>query len=115
MTKTTIRQLRGQLEGQGERLRRLLDDLTGDRPEGDWTGTLAKPGDLADAAATRSTQDDVDSLISATRQRLQHVEAALARLDDGTYGICEVCGERISGERLEALPFTTVCIDDVRA
>ena len=43
-------------------------------------------------------------------QQLAAVEAALGRLDDGTYGVCEVCGEPIAEERLEALPATTRCV-----
>lgn len=113
MTKTATK-LRGQLEDERERLRELLEDLDGDRVQGNWTGTLGRPGDLADAATTRSTQDDVDSLIATLRQRLRRVEAALARIDDGSYGVCDACGKRIPAARLEALPFTTVCIDDVK-
>lgn len=115
MTKTKTRKFREQLEEQRERLQELLSDLAGDRPQGNWSGMLAQPGDLADAATTRSTQDDVEALIAATRQRLQQVEDALDRIDDGTYGVCEVCGDRISDARLEALPFATVCVDDVNA
>lgn len=111
---TTQTKLQGQLEDERERLQGLLDDLADDRPQGSWTGTLGRPGDLADAASTRSTQDDTDSLIATLRQRLQRVEDALARIDDGSYGVCEVCGDSISAARLEALPFTTVCIDDVK-
>lgn len=115
MTRTTTKtkQFRGQLEEQRGRLQALLEDLTGDRPEGNWSGMLAQPGDLVDAASTRSTQEDVEALIASTRQRLELVEDALGRLDDGTYGLCGACGGRISDARLEALPFTTVCVDDV--
>jgi len=41
---------------------------------------------------------------------LEQVEDALRRLDAGTYGICEECGEEISPARLEALPYATLCI-----
>ena len=115
MTKTKTQQFRGLLEEERDRLQALLDDVKGDRPQGDWSGMLAQPGDLADAATIRSTQDDTEALIGATRRRLELVEAALGRVDDGSYGICAVCGDRISEDRLEALPFTTVCLDHVRA
>ena len=39
------------------------------------------------------------------------MEAALERLDNGTYGTCEVCGELIAIERLEALPETRMCLE----
>ncbi len=47
----------------------------------------------------------------AAGERLVEVEAALERLDNGTYGTCEVCGELIAIERLEALPETRMCLE----
>ncbi len=43
---------------------------------------------------------------------LAQVERALAKLDEGTYGQCDVCGKDIGLERLQALPHATLCIDD---
>ncbi|MCR4512964.1 TraR/DksA C4-type zinc finger protein [Aeromicrobium sp. 50.2.37] len=51
-----------------------------------------------------------DHAAANARRRLLAVEAALGRLDDGTYGVCEVCGEPIAEGRLEALPATTRCV-----
>ena len=42
------------------------------------------------------------------------VENALQAIKDGTYGICEVCGKEIQVERLEAIPYATVCIEDAK-
>lgn len=44
-------------------------------------------------------------------EALAEIESALARLDDGTYGNCVDCGERIAAERLEALPAAARCVD----
>ncbi len=49
-------------------------------------------------------------LASQLRSELDEVERALAKLDDGTYGKCEVCGEPIAEARLEAMPATRFCI-----
>jgi RNA polymerase-binding transcription factor DksA len=46
---------------------------------------------------------------------LLEIEAALARIDDGTYGLCTRCGRPIDAERLEAVPYATLCIEDKRA
>ncbi len=46
---------------------------------------------------------------------LVEIEAALGRIEDGTYGICANCGKPIGTERLEAVPYATLCIDDKRA
>jgi DnaK suppressor protein len=45
------------------------------------------------------------------RKLIGKIKEALERIDDGSYGICEDCGEDISEERLKARPVTTLCID----
>lgn len=50
------------------------------------------------------------SLRDRYQKHLEQLEAALVRFDEGRYGICEDCGKTIEEERLEALPFTDVCI-----
>ena len=42
---------------------------------------------------------------------LDEIDAALARIDDGSYGTCSRCGKPIGEERLEAMPYATLCID----
>lgn len=48
---------------------------------------------------------------TATRRVLEQITAALTRLDDGTYGRCLRCGERIAAARLEVLPHAENCLD----
>jgi DnaK suppressor protein len=50
------------------------------------------------------------ALRAAARQRIAEVDEALARLDDGTYGICERCHRPIAPERLAARPFARTCV-----
>ena len=50
------------------------------------------------------------TLLQMHIERLREIEDALDRLADGTYGICENCGEAIPIERLKVLPFTTYCV-----
>ena len=52
----------------------------------------------------------VDALTRATHARLGEVDAALARLDAGTYGVCERCGAAIPEARLEVRPTATTCV-----
>ena len=68
--------------------------------------------------------DDADALVAFALTQaetgnvqvlLAEVNAALKRLDDGTYGKCAVCGRDIDPHRLEALPYATLCIDDQKA
>ena len=64
------------------------------------------------AAATQVFEQQRDlALRDRNEQQLVAVEAALARLDDGTYGRCVRCGHPIAPERLDALPWAAHCID----
>jgi DnaK suppressor protein len=47
-------------------------------------------------------------------RQLGQIEAALARIEDGSYGRCAICGKPIGEERLRAVPWATLCIDDQR-
>ena len=51
------------------------------------------------------------NLMVEARQSLIYVENALSRIENGTYGKCEVCGEQIEEQRLQALPYATLCME----
>jgi DnaK suppressor protein len=64
------------------------------------------------AAATQVFEQQRDlALRERNEQHLAQVEAALRRLDDGTFGSCTRCGRPIAPERLDALPWAALCID----
>jgi RNA polymerase-binding protein DksA len=66
------------------------------------------PGDMATSTFDR----ELDATLEGNEERLlQAIDAALQRIENGTYGICQNCGQPIGAERLEALPWTTRCID----
>ena len=50
------------------------------------------------------------NLMVEARQKFYYVENALSRIENGTYGKCEVCGEQIEEQRLQALPYATLCM-----
>ncbi len=54
---------------------------------------------------------EAEALAGQLKETLDEVALALARLDDGTYGMCEVCGVAIAPARLEAMPATRFCIN----
>jgi RNA polymerase-binding protein DksA len=88
---------------------RLLEDTS--RPMEDASdddGSDSHMGDSAsdtlDREISMSLEDNADHLLAA-------IDAALERIDNGTYGVCSNCGRTISRERLEALPYATKCID----
>jgi DnaK suppressor protein len=66
---------------------------------------------LADIA-THTYDRELDSTLEESEeQHLSHIEGALNRIEAGTYGICTNCGRPIGFERLEAMPWVTLCID----
>jgi DnaK suppressor protein len=64
-----------------------------------------------DAASETVERSRVMAIIGNLRDMLDSVDEALAKLDAGTYGKCDVCGKQIPKKRLEALPQATMCID----
>jgi DnaK suppressor protein len=65
---------------------------------------------LADAATETFEEEKAVALEAHLTGLLNQVQAALARIESGTYGICQNCGQRIPPERLEALPYATTCL-----
>jgi RNA polymerase-binding transcription factor len=66
---------------------------------------------LADIATYTYDRELDSTLEGAEGEHLAHIDGALRRIDDGTYGSCENCSKPISPERLEAMPWATLCID----
>ena len=64
-----------------------------------------------DQAISYRQNDMRKNLMGEARQNLSYVENALRRIESGTYGECEVCGEQIEEQRLEALPYATLCME----
>lgn len=69
---------------------------------------------LADTATATFDRELEEGLEEGAQQTLDDVNAALQRIEDGTYGTCEACGKPIGADRLEAIPWTRLCIDDQR-
>lgn len=67
--------------------------------------------DPTDRASHETDRNFLLRVKDRERKLITKVQEALKRIDDGTYGICELCGEEISEKRLEARPVTTCCID----
>ena len=67
--------------------------------------------DPADRASMESNRNSVLRIRDRERKLIFKMQEALRRLDDGTYGISEECGEAIGIERLKARPVTTLCIE----
>jgi len=65
--------------------------------------------ELGDTAQKEAIADVMTILDEIEQKEIQNINRALARMELGEYGSCEVCGKRIEVERLEAIPWTSVC------
>lgn len=84
----------------------LLSALTG---EGALAGDHYDPN-FADSSQVTAERGEAEALATQLKETLGDVERALRKLDEGTYGVCEVCGKPIGEARLEAMPTATRCI-----
>jgi DnaK suppressor protein len=67
--------------------------------------------DIADKAVSSYTREFLYSLTDGERTVLLQIDEALARIDDGTYGLCANCGVQMNEKRLTAVPWTPYCVD----
>ena len=100
MSEALVSSARTSLEEERTNLRRQLAELTG----------MELDHNFADASSVAAEQGEVRVLAENLRALLAEVEHALAKIDTGTYGTCETCGEAITDARLEAMPATRWCV-----
>lgn len=74
-------------------------------------GGLKYDPNFADSSQVTAERGEVEVLAGQLRESLAEVARAIARLEDGSYGVCEVCGQPINPARLEAMPATRFCIN----
>jgi RNA polymerase-binding protein DksA len=116
VTSLPLDELRTALLEERERVTRALEHLHEENPGSleDETGELNAPsvddhlGDMATATFDRELDYTLEENAEAV---LQAINSALTRIEAGTYGLCQNCGQPISPERLEAIPWATRCID----
>ena len=106
LSESTLSDLRASLEQERSDLRARLTEmglLSG--------GDLAFDQNFADSSQVTAERGEVEALAGSLREALHDVEAALVKLDNGTFGICEGCGEQIPPGRLEAMPGAKLCMN----
>ena len=112
-----LEEVRTQLEAERERLRAAIDAVDHKSSLTEETGDLSIGQDdhIADSASETYMRELDEGLEENAEHLLDEIDAALVRIADGSYGLCTACGRPISEERLEAVPYATLCIDDKRA
>jgi RNA polymerase-binding protein DksA len=113
-----VEEFRSLLEVERKRISDAIEYLASDNPGtmqeelGDvgW-GTDSQLGDMASITSERELDEGLEE---GAQQTLDLIDRALAKIGAGTYGMCERCDKEIGEERLRALPWATLCIDDQR-
>lgn len=114
MTDSAFDSFRKTLIEERERLSSALEYLqaeNGDAGEEGMTALNTLATHLADLGTMTLDREIDDSLEEAAIQRMKSIDEALERIEKGTFGLCSSCGRKIAPERLEALPWTNLCID----
>ena len=118
LKKDELESYRTVLQNIRARLRGDLDQMTDEalrRTQPDSSGNLSNvPLHMADVGTENYDQEFTLSLIENEQGTLELVHAALTRINGGTYGRCDECGEAIARPRLQALPYTPHCIQCAR-
>jgi RNA polymerase-binding transcription factor DksA len=102
----TTADLRAQLEAERDSLTSQLSELGfGD------AGGLAYDPNFADSSQVTAERGEAEALASNLKDQLLEVLHALNKMEQGTYGACEGCGQPIAPARLEAFPAARYCIE----
>lgn len=88
---------------QDEALKRSRQDASGDLSN--------VPIHMADVGTDNYERDLMIELIQSGEESVRNIDTALEKIEDGTFGVCELCGKKINKERLKAVPHAKLCID----
>ena len=116
---TTIdtEQLRQRMLEERRRVVDAIDNIHAENPGtiGEETEeTTFQDNHLGDIATATFDREMASTLEDNSTHVLAEIDAALKRIDEGTFGVCTRCGQPIDAERLAALPWATLCIEDKR-
>jgi len=118
MSDIDTRPYRANLEEERARLTNAVEFLERENPGSleDELGEIAAGNDnhLGDLATATYDRELDEGLEEGAQQTLSDIDVALRKIEDGTYGTCEICGKPIGADRLAAIPWARLCIDDQR-
>jgi len=98
------------LKKERDKLVHQLAEL-GANEAGELTGDVEYSDGFADAAASTAERSEVLGIVNNLTKLLRDVDEALARVDEGTYGLCKSCGKEIGADRMEFRPTSRYCVD----
>ncbi|HNV85365.1 MAG TPA: TraR/DksA C4-type zinc finger protein [Candidatus Omnitrophota bacterium] len=114
MNKKEKQQLKELLEAQRRKIAGDLDHIEKDtlnQSQRDASGDLSGYSfHMADVATDNYDREFSLDIASNEQKVLNEIEAALQKMEDGTYGKCEICDDKIKIERLKAVPYARLCV-----
>ncbi|MEZ4386510.1 MAG: TraR/DksA family transcriptional regulator [Candidatus Krumholzibacteriia bacterium] len=114
MRKTELQRFRKLLLAEKERVSQSMaqhEKAIRGRDAADAGAGRAHSNHMADQGSDEYQYEATIHTAAAEGRYLYHIEEALARIEDGTYGLCEGCHDKIGMERLKVLPHARLCID----
>jgi DnaK suppressor protein len=118
LTKKEIDDLRQRLVAERQDLKEQFDELEESSfgaNQSDLTGEMGFDEEYADAGTATFERERDLSLVNNLRDLMDRIDKALAKIGEGTYGLCDRCGKPIEKLRLKALPYANLCIKDKQA
>ena len=92
-----------------------IEEASFSSDQSELSGEVAFDEEYADAGSATFEREKDLSISNNLRDLMEKIERALARIDAGSYGLCERCGRPIEKARLKALPYAALCLADKQA
>ncbi len=83
--------------------------------QSELSGEMGFDEEYADSGTATFEREKDLSLVNNLRDLMERIDKALAKIDEGTYGLCDRCGKPIEKARLKALPYANLCLKDKQA
>jgi DnaK suppressor protein len=94
---------------------REIEDSSFSGDQTELSGEAGFDEEFADAGTATFEREKDLSLVNNIRDLTERIDKALARIEEGTYGLCDRCGKPIEKARIKALPYVNLCLKDKQA
>jgi DnaK suppressor protein len=118
LTAKEIKELEQRLVEERQDLQRQYDEIEESifsANQTELTGEMGFDEEYADAGTATFERERDLSLVNNLRDLMDRIDKALAKIGDGTYGLCDRCGKPIEKARIKALPYANLCLKDKQA
>ena len=118
LTDKEIKELQQRLLEERTDLQRQYDEIeesSFSTDQTDLTGEMGFDEEYADAGTATFERERDLSLVNNLRDLMERIDKALAKIQEGTYGLCDRCGKPIEKARIKALPYANLCLKDKQA